>query len=151
LPRPSTSSIRRLCRRIAAILRPEWADRLERLAAACGALAASLSMCEAGTIHRDFYPDQVLVDGDRLYLLDLDLYCLGDPALDIGNFCAHLVEQALRTQGNAIWNSRARIDATRSRPTRPSLWPGTSRSARGFPNAVRTPSSSWNSAKNGSA
>ena len=34
-------------------------------------------------IHRDFYPDQVLVDGARVYLLDLDLYSLGEPPLDV--------------------------------------------------------------------
>ncbi len=51
-------------------------------------------------IHRDFYPDQVIVNKDRLYLLDLDLFCMGDPCLDIGNFIAHIQEQALREKGN---------------------------------------------------
>ena len=41
-----------------------------------------------------------MVDGSRLYLLDFDLYCAGDPALDIGNFVGHLTEQSLRTRGN---------------------------------------------------
>ena len=35
-----------------------------------------------------------------LFLLDLDLYCEGDPALAGGNFTAHLVEQSLRTRGD---------------------------------------------------
>jgi aminoglycoside phosphotransferase (APT) family kinase protein len=48
------------------------------------------------TIHRDFYHDQVLIDNDHVYLLDLDLLCNGDPALDIGNFIAHIEEQCLR-------------------------------------------------------
>jgi aminoglycoside phosphotransferase (APT) family kinase protein len=52
-------------------------------------------------IHRDFYSDQVIVDGPRLYLIDFDLYCLGDPALDIGNFLGHITEQSLRTLGDA--------------------------------------------------
>lgn len=47
-------------------------------------------------IHRDFYHDQLLVDSNRLYLLDLDLCCNGDPALDIGNFIAHIEEQCIR-------------------------------------------------------
>ena len=55
----------------------------------------------ADGIHRDFYADQVLVDGARLYLLDFDLFCLGDPALDAGNFIAHLTEYALRVLGDA--------------------------------------------------
>ncbi|KOO15545.1 hypothetical protein AKJ18_08740 [Vibrio xuii] len=48
------------------------------------------------SIHRDFYHDQILVDNDRIYLLDLDLCSNGDPALDIGNFIAHIEEQCLR-------------------------------------------------------
>lgn len=47
-----------------------------------------------------FYPDQVLVDRDRLWLVDLDLCCQGDPALDIGNVIAHITEQSLRQMGN---------------------------------------------------
>ncbi|WP_209428291.1 aminoglycoside phosphotransferase family protein, partial [Pararhodobacter sp. SW119] len=59
--------------------------RLERLgdAPVCG-------------IHRDFYFDQVLVDGPRIWLLDLDLYTIGDPAIDLANFLAHLDEFGLR-------------------------------------------------------
>jgi aminoglycoside phosphotransferase (APT) family kinase protein len=34
-----------------------------------------------------------------LWLLDFDLYCLGDPALDAGNFAGHIMEQALRERG----------------------------------------------------
>ena len=57
--------------------------------------------CRALTlIHRDFYADQVLVDRNRLWLVDLDLCCQGDPALDIGNFIAHITEQSLRQMGN---------------------------------------------------
>jgi aminoglycoside phosphotransferase (APT) family kinase protein len=51
-------------------------------------------------IHRDFHPGQVLIDGERLYLLDLDLYAAGDPALDVGNFLAHVTEFSLRTFGD---------------------------------------------------
>jgi thiamine kinase-like enzyme len=51
-------------------------------------------------IHRDFYPDQILVDKDHLWLVDLDLCCQGDPALDIGNFIAHMTEQSLRQMGD---------------------------------------------------
>ena len=51
-------------------------------------------------IHRDFYPAQVLVDDARLYLIDFDLYCAGDPGLDIGNFIGHMAEQSLRELGD---------------------------------------------------
>ena len=52
-------------------------------------------------IHRDFYHDQVIIDGSRVYLLDLDLFAMGDPALDMGNFIGHLDEYALRKLGSA--------------------------------------------------
>lgn len=52
-------------------------------------------------IHRDFYPDQVLVDDEQVWFLDLDLCAMGDPAIDLGNFLAHLAEYALRTTGDA--------------------------------------------------
>lgn len=32
--------------------------------------------------------------------MDLDLYCKGDPAVDLGNFIAHMTEYSLRTWGN---------------------------------------------------
>lgn len=48
-------------------------------------------------LHRDFYPDQVLVDDQQIWLLDLDLCAQGAAVIDIGNFLAHLDEWALRT------------------------------------------------------
>lgn len=41
-------------------------------------------------IHRDFYPAQVIALGDRPGFIDLDDSALGDPAIDVGNFLAHL-------------------------------------------------------------
>ena len=85
-----------------AVQRPDWAARLERLLAACARIAAAtpLSPPQRRGIHRDFYPDQVLLGGDRLYLLDFDLYARGDPALDIGNCIGHITEQAVRTRAD---------------------------------------------------
>ncbi len=80
---------------------PHWGDRLERVLDACYRLGNSFADPLTCGIHRDFYADQILVDEDRLYLIDLDLYCQGDPGLDIGNFQGHLTELALRTLGNA--------------------------------------------------
>ena len=75
---------------------PELAPAIGDVLARCRSWAASLAPGTMAGIHRDFYPDQVIVCGSRLYLIDLDLYCLGDPALDVGNFLAHLTEMALR-------------------------------------------------------
>lgn len=80
--------------------KPHLAGRLERLLSACRRLGGSVPRPEPCGIHRDFYGDQVIVDGSRLYLIDLDLYCEGDPGLDVGNFVGHLTEQALRTLGD---------------------------------------------------
>ena len=52
-------------------------------------------------IHRDFYHDQILVGKEKLYLLDFDMYCEGDPSLDVGNFIGHLKEFSLRKFGNS--------------------------------------------------
>jgi hypothetical protein len=77
-----------------ALERPEWRRRLAGLLDACRRLADRVT----GTcgIHRDFYADQVVVDGDRLHLVDFDLYCQGPESLDIGNFIGHVVEQEIR-------------------------------------------------------
>ena len=75
---------------------PRLETRLTRLLEACARLGTDVAEGETRGIHRDFYPDQVIVDGERLYLVDFDLYCAGDPALDIGNFLGHLTEQSLR-------------------------------------------------------
>jgi hypothetical protein len=48
------------------------------------------------TIHRDFYGRQVLLDDGRAILVDLDTLSHGDPAVDVGNFLAHLWLDALQ-------------------------------------------------------
>ncbi|MGB3199437.1 MAG: phosphotransferase [Nodosilinea sp.] len=97
---------------------PQWATRIHNLLTACHTLANSVHPLPPSrphlpahpsthpplypsTIHRDFYADQILVDGDRLWLVDLDLCCQGSPALDIGNFIGHISEQSLREIGDA--------------------------------------------------
>ena len=75
--------------------------RVERLLQQCDRLASVVPHGETRAIHRDFYPAHVLLDGERLWLIDLDLYCAGDPALDVGNFLAHMIEERLRREGSA--------------------------------------------------
>lgn len=76
--------------------RPQWKHRLEAVLAKCERIAANLSVTRSTPIHRDFYQDQVIVDGTNVCVCDLDLYCMGNPALDVGNFVAHLIEMGLR-------------------------------------------------------
>lgn len=79
---------------------PPWRRRIAALAAGCRQLATQVTGPATG-IHRDFYADQIVVDGPRLYLLDFDLYCAGPAALDIGNFGGHLAEQQVREPQHA--------------------------------------------------
>ena len=77
------------------------AGRIDRVLQACDRLGARVPVPVPCGIHRDFYHSQVIVDGPRLYLIDFDLYCAGDPALDVGNFIGHLTASGLRTLGDA--------------------------------------------------
>ncbi len=81
---------------IVAKMKSDWRKRLKILLDACDLLGATIPESELCGIHRDFYPDQIIVDGPKLYIVDFDLYCEGDPGLDIGNFLGHLKEQSLR-------------------------------------------------------
>jgi aminoglycoside phosphotransferase (APT) family kinase protein len=80
--------------------RPGWRPRIERLLRGCDRLGAALPEPRPASIHRDFYADQVLAARKELYLLDLDLYCAGDPGLDVGNFVAHVTDWSLRALGD---------------------------------------------------
>ncbi|MCK7583055.1 MAG: aminoglycoside phosphotransferase family protein [Chromatiales bacterium] len=82
--------------RQAAERHPAWSERIGSVLDACRTLTERVRARPVVNLHRDFYPDQILVAGDRLHLLDLDLCTRGDPALDLGNFVAHLEEHALR-------------------------------------------------------
>ena len=82
------------------VQKPGWTARLARLLVACEQLGAGVPPPNACGIHRDFYSSQVIVDGARLWLIDFDCFCLGDPGLDVGNFLGHVIEQALRERGD---------------------------------------------------
>lgn len=79
---------------------PALRHRILDLLDGCLRLGSRIPAAFPVLLHRDFYPDQILIDGDRLWLLDLDLAATGDPALDAGNFLAHVMELALRIRGD---------------------------------------------------
>ena len=80
---------------------PGEARRIAAIAEKARPMISSLEPGPVTGLHRDYYPDQVLVDDERVWLLDLDLYALGDPAIDLGNYVAHIAELALRQYGDA--------------------------------------------------
>ena len=93
--------ILRECMAKVAVRQPKLAGRTAKVMAACERLGATVPEPKRCGIHRDFYPAQVMVDGSRLWLIDFDLFCLGDPGLDVGNFIGHMTEQSLRERGGA--------------------------------------------------
>lgn len=85
------------CLPLVARAKPHWEARIERLLDACDRLGRAVPKPAARWVHRDFYGDQVIVDGERLCLIDFDEYCQGDPAVDIGNFLGAVTEYSFRT------------------------------------------------------
>ncbi len=83
-----TDAVRLLCEaavgtpRLLAVGKPI----LERLKDAISFMETALPR----PLHRDFYPAQVLLGHGAPALIDLDDAAMGDPALDAGNFLAHL-------------------------------------------------------------
>lgn len=59
-------------------------------------------------IHRDFYPEQMLRAGKSTTLIDLDEMRAGDPAVDVGNYLAHVELRALQFPALAAIRSAAR-------------------------------------------
>ena len=51
--------------------------------------------------HRDLHDDQLLNCGDRVGLLDLDLFCASHPLLDLANLAAHIDWRALQGRKGA--------------------------------------------------
>jgi len=74
-------------------LRPIWpgtADMVEPLLAALQAAVPRLDCADPAPIHGDMAAGQFLWTGDRLVLLDWDMFGYADPAYDAGHFVAQL-------------------------------------------------------------
>lgn len=81
--------------------RPDLHAEIDEIEVACAVAVRALPNSPTTLTHRDYYPDQLLVDGLRVVILDLDLAATGDPHLDAGNFLAHLTEHGLRHHDEA--------------------------------------------------
>jgi tRNA A-37 threonylcarbamoyl transferase component Bud32 len=54
------------------------------------AVASGLESAPSSLIHGDLKPDHILIDGDRVALIDFDLYGAADPVVDIAHLLAFL-------------------------------------------------------------
>jgi hypothetical protein len=78
---------------------PEFGDRAQSWLERIAALAEQSEPTQPCLSHGDFQYGQLLFDGARCGLVDLDTICQAEPALDLGKFLAHLrfkAEQVLR-------------------------------------------------------
>ncbi len=90
--------------------RPDLAPRIESVGHGCRSIAQATERGKPGCIHRDFYSDQIIVSGERLVVLDLDLFSMGEVELDIGNFTAHVSEMSIRQRGQPYGVDKIRRD-----------------------------------------
>lgn len=84
---------------------PELAPEVRRVA---GTLCAALADLPSDTLrpaHGSYKASQLLVRDGRVFLVDFDQFCLGDPALDVGYFLAYLRPAGLwyRRAGRRAW------------------------------------------------
>lgn len=91
------AKLERWCARVAPVLPRSGRTRLAQARRRLVVRARGLGPRPLATIHRDFYYAHVLWDGRATWFIDLDQLSLGDPALDVGHFLAHLDTLALRT------------------------------------------------------
>lgn len=103
---------------------PKLRQRILRLFSLCQELAFAIPTGKLVPTHRDFYPDQVLISGREVFLLDMDLLCLSHPGLDLGNFCGHLIERAIRdaSSADAFETCRRELQSRYTREDRQHEW-----------------------------
>jgi aminoglycoside phosphotransferase (APT) family kinase protein len=90
-------------------LSPALAGAVEELLARLQARAAASATLPPVLCHGDYTPSQVVFDGAGSGVVDFDGVCFGEPALDLGQFCAHL-RVACRKTARGRAQSRALED-----------------------------------------
>jgi len=84
---------------------PRLAPEIEEIV---GAVIAGLEEVPPAPTHRDLGPADILIDGDRLALVDLDAFSEADPLLDVARVLAGLAVMPLR---HSLPHERARTAA----------------------------------------
>lgn len=94
-PRPKLDEVRRLARRLRRVA-PSLVERVGVLLDTVPPTLASGSSADA-LVHGAYAPRQLLLDADRVAIVDVDSAGRGDPAADVGYFMASLHEDAIAT------------------------------------------------------
>ena len=84
---------------------PEFGDRAQSWLERIAALAEQSEPLPLCLSHGDFQYGQLLFDGARAGLVDLDTICQAEPALDLGKFLAHLRFKTEQLQRRASMSS----------------------------------------------
>lgn len=77
------------------LVEPRWEPKVRALAGSLAASAHGFAAAPSVTLHGDLHPRNVLVDGDRLGLIDLDSVRHGPAIADLGDWIADAVYRAL--------------------------------------------------------
>ena len=78
------------------------ADKLDAISPVT--LTPAVGEAEACTIHRDYYPSQLVFQDDQVTVMDIDTLATGSVCVDLGNFLAHLLLSELDRGGSvADW------------------------------------------------
>ncbi len=89
---------------------PGLVPTLRRLIDQLGRIAARGTPDPSVPSHGDFKYDQFLEHDGRFSLIDLELFCQAEPALDVGTFCAYLIPSAPRD-----WQDSTAAEVLRAR------------------------------------
>ena len=98
--RSITQDLAKLRKRLARLrlVAPWLAERIDGLLGRVESRASRFTAPTPTLIHGDFKPSQILIEGGRVGIVDLDKTGPGDPAIDVGNLMAQLRGASLTTR-----------------------------------------------------
>jgi len=85
---------------------PELAGAIDPLLERLEALAAEQPADAAVPTHGTFSPEQVLIDGQHIGLIDFDNMCMAEPAMDVGLFRAAIKDSGMNALDESLANNR---------------------------------------------